>query len=169
MINVSELKKKFDRLPVSKENWELYLNLLSLDQSVYKPLIEEIIEGRMDIEDTRPIFAKYYPKIVDNFRKEVTNKRMLINTPDELKQNLLLRAEAPDQAIKEVSITNFNYEDVKHDVITAYEQESGSQLTDNERKALLIALNEYEKTDIDLYSDKSKQTRLSDLISGSPS
>jgi hypothetical protein len=76
---------------------------------------------------------------------------------------------APDRSIKEVTITNTAYEDIKAEVISRYEEESGERLTEGEKMALLIAFDSKEKTDIDYYTDKEKQARLSDLLSGSPS
>ena len=51
-------------------------------------------------------------------------------------------------------------------IAKGYEAETGETLTESERKALIIAMSETEKIDIDLYGDKAKQTRLSDLMSG---
>jgi hypothetical protein len=172
MISIEELKKKFDLLPVSTANWELYQNLLSLDQSVFKPIMEEIIEGRMDIEDTRPIFGKYFPKMVETMRGDLYDaygKRHLINTPDDLKQNLILRAMAPDRSIREVTLPSSAYEDIKATILTKYEEETGDTLTDSQKKALLIAFDAFEKTDNDMYANKDRQIRLSDMMSGSPS
>lgn len=166
MLSISELKKKFDLLPVDESNWELYQNLLNLDQSVFKPLMEEILAGRMDIEDTRPIFAKYFPRMADTYRQRVAEKRMLINDADDLRENVARRYHDPQSAIREVSLTDPAYEDVRQQMIADYEAETGETLTERQRSALLIAMSETQKTDIDLYSDKQKQTRLSDLMSG---
>ena len=169
MINVSELKQKFDLLPVDKNNWSLYQNLLDLDMSVFKPLMEEILEGRMDIEDTRPIFSKYMPRVVNAVRNEVENKRRLINTEEEFRQNLVRRALTPDEAIKEVRVANPAYDDIKGVMIDKYEEATGDKLTESQRRAMLIAMEQTQYFDIDLYGNKEKQVRLSDMLSGSPS
>lgn len=166
MQSISQLKAKFERLPVDENNWELYENLIALDQSVFKPLMEEILAGRMDIEDTRPIFAKYFPRMAETFRDRVNKKRWLINTTEEFRENLSRRYTEPEKAIREITLRDPAYEDIKQEMIAAYEAETGETLTESERKALIIAMSEIEKIDIDLYGDKAKQTRLSDLMSG---
>ena len=166
MQSISQLKAKFERLPVDENNWELYENLLALDQSVFKPLMEEILAGRMDIEDTRPIFAKYFPRMAETFRDRVNKKRWLINTTEEFRENLSRRYTEPEKAIREITLRDPAYEDIKQEMIAAYEAETGETLTESERKALIIAMSETEKIDIDLYGDKTKQIRLSDLMSG---
>ena len=166
MQSISQLKAKFERLPVDENNWELYENLLALDQSVFKPLMEEILAGRMDIEDTRPIFAKYFPRMAENFRNRVSEKRKLINSTEEFRENLSRRYTNPESAIREITLRDPSYDDIKQEMIASYEAETGKTLTDSERKALIIAMSETEKIDVDLYDDKSKQTRLSDLMSG---
>jgi hypothetical protein len=167
MANISLLKKKFDLLPIDENNWELYQRLLNLDISVYKPLMEEILDGRLDIEDTRPLFASYLPRTIDNARNEVSKKRMLINNEDDLKNNLIVRATNPDNVIKEVTIKKQNYEDTKLLVIEKYETYHEVKLTENQKRVLIIAMDNYENTDIDLYGNKEKQSKLSDKLSTS--
>jgi hypothetical protein len=166
MQSISQLKAKFEGLPVDENNWELYENLLALDQSVFKPLMEEILAGRMDIEDTRPIFAKYFPRMTENFRNRVSEKRKLINSTEEFRENLSRRYMNPESAIREITLRDPAYDDIKQEMIAAYETETGKTLTESEKKALIIAMSETEKIDVDLYSNKAKQTRLSDMMSG---
>lgn len=168
MQNISELKAKFNRLPVNKENWELYQRLLDLDMSVFKPLMEEILEGRMDIEDTRPIFGGRLISAIRSTRfKE--KKRKIVETDADLRKNLALRATNPEMAIKEVRLQNREYDEAKSAVIESFERDTGRVLTDGERRALAIALDEQEDVDVDLYDSKERQTRLSDMLSGGPS
>jgi hypothetical protein len=72
----------------------------------------------------------------------------------------------PESAIREITLRDPAYDDIKQEMIAAYETETGKTLTESEKKALIIAMSETEKIDVDLYSNKAKQTRLSDMMSG---
>lgn len=59
MPNISVLKANFDRLDIVEDNVELYEALLILDQSEFIPIMEEILAGRLDINDLTSFFNKY--------------------------------------------------------------------------------------------------------------
>ena len=165
MLSIENIKKLFDLLPIDDTNRSLYQNLLRLDISVYKPLIEEILEGRMDIEDTRPIFSSYFPSSKNSFTKKILEKRRLITSPEEFKQNLITRLVSPEKNIREIVLLSNEFYEIKREIIEKYEKDNSVSLSSGEKNALFIAYGFYEKTDLDYYGNKEKQTKLSDLMS----
>jgi hypothetical protein len=139
MQNVSELKGTFDRLPVSTGNYSLYERLLALDQSVFKPLMEEILTGRLDIEDTRPLFNVNIREIVSAAEKISTNK--IIQTPDDLRRNLVNRVFSPNDVIKEVTLPRIDIMDLKMQISEQYTAKTGDVLTDAQMQVILVAVD----------------------------
>lgn len=166
MQNAIELKKLFDKLDVNLNNRKLFENLLDLDRSVFKPLIEKILTGDLDIEDTRPIFSIFLSKPIGE--NQLASKMFLIDTPSKLLKNVSDRLFNPESFIKEADISNIDQiEETKIQVINSYQQSSGVILTDGEKKALVVAIDAYVKNDITTIS-KNKQRRFSDKISPGP-
>ena len=120
MNSIEELKNRFDLLPVDSNNMKLYQKLLHLDISVYKPLMDEILSGRMDIEDTRPIFSSFFSDSKKSFYTSILQKRTLINNADDLKNNLITRLASPEKNIREITLLSSDYNNIKAEVITKY-------------------------------------------------
>jgi hypothetical protein len=139
MQNVSELKGTFDRLPVSTGNYSLYERLLALDQSVFKPLMEEILAGRLDIEDTRPLFNVNIRQIVGAETGISTNK--IIQTSDDLRRNLVNRVFSPNEVIKEITLPRIDIMDLKMQIAEQYTAKTGQTLTDAQMQVILVAVD----------------------------
>jgi hypothetical protein len=166
MQNVSQLKGIFDRLPVTNDNYRLYERLLDLDRSVFKPLMEEIIAGRLDIEDTRPIFNIN----IQHVKTVIDEKRLprLIQTPQDLKRNLINRAFAPNEVIKEITLPNLEINDLRMIIAEEYALKHGVQLTDREIEALIVAVNGTKMIDALSGDSKGDQIKYADAMATKP-
>jgi hypothetical protein len=170
MQNVSQLKGYFDRLPVTTENYPLYQRLLDLDRSVFKPLMEEIIAGRLDIEDTRPLFNIHILYVIQNVRTAVSEKRLprLIQTPQDLKQNLINRAFAPNEVIKEITLPNLEINDFRMIISEQYAAKTGETLSEREIDALIVAVSGTKEIDALSGDTKADQLKYADAMATKP-
>ena len=89
MPHISELHAMFKRLDITSKNIALWEALLQLGISTFKPIMNEIISGRLDIEDTRKILPN---KLVTSMNKRL-DRRISDNKDyfDILANNLMSR------------------------------------------------------------------------------
>lgn len=164
MKHIKELKAIFDRLPMSIGNLALYTNLLDLDRTVFKPLMEEIIAGRLDIEDTRPIFNINLEK----FRTETVKRLKLINTEADLRSNLSNRVFNPSLVAKEATLSRLDIEDIRDSLASDYTERTGLTLSKTERDAILVAFNAMKDIDAVYAGSKTDQQKYTDALSVKP-
>jgi hypothetical protein len=164
MIDIRELLSEFNNLNVNLSNIDLYRKLLDLDYSVYKPIILRILDKTLDIEDTRPIFNNV-------FRKDTTsNKLFILNSEAAIKRNFSNRVFGVDKDnyIKEVDLNVVDISSIKENIKTAYFNNTGKTLTDNQLDVMIIAYTTSKHVDISLDSfnnDKSQQIAVSNALS----
>lgn len=166
MQNSIEIKKLFDRLNINTTNRLLFENLLNLDRTVYKPLIEKILSGELDIEDTRPIFSIFLSKPIGE--NNTVSKMFLIDSNYKFIKNMSDRIFDPLNFIKELELSNKDQvEETKMKVISDYQKDRNVILTENEKKALIVAIDGFIKNDA-MSISKNHQRRFSDSISPGP-
>ena len=164
VANIKELKAKFDRLPVTPENYKLYEALLDLDRTVFVPLMEEIIEGRLDIEDTRPLVSSSL--MIEEL--PVSEERLpILQTGEDLKKNVAARLFDPTNYIREVQIEDFSVDGEREAALDAFEERTGIRLTPAQRSAFLASKPRMNRVDVST-SNKDLQIRLTNRLSPDP-
>jgi hypothetical protein len=170
MIHVKELQDKFSKLDVNSKNYFLYERLLLLDISDYKPLMQEILDGRLDIEDTRQLLSN----IIYSNNKISTNRNLSENIVDTMKSNLISRltGENTSDIVKENQLFFNNLDDYKYAIAKEYEEQTGNTLTDDEVNSILVIVQEtyYQQLNLEDIDGQSKDTQLfmSDKMSYKP-
>lgn len=174
MPNISELKKEFDKLPMSLENYPLYSNLLFLDISDFKPLMEALLVGNLDIEDTRPIFSPFV-----NFQwvkpsQNLKDPRIALDSDAEyLASSTVERINGNESAIIKESLAFPNTQSLKKLIAEEYKRREGIELPEEDLVKLLPIVQEEMVIELSLYNqnavkDKDYQLLLADLISIKP-
>jgi hypothetical protein len=168
MKNVSDLKRIFDRLPVDTGNYQLYVKLLDLDITVYRPLMEEILNGRLDIEDTRPIFSISLRGIMDDADRAADTRPRMIQTADDLRRNLVNRAFSPNEVIKEITLPNHDEKDYRMHVAEAYQARTGDWLTESQFSAIMVAVAATRRVDLMSGASKEEQIKYTNAMAVTP-
>lgn len=170
MIHIKELQDKFSSLDVNSKNYALYERLLLLDISDYKPLMQEILDGRLDIEDTRQLFNNVIP----SSNKKSTNRNLSENIVDTMKSNLIARltGENTSDIIKENQLFFNNLDDYKYAIAKEYESQTGNTLTDDEINSILVVVQEtyYQQLNLEDIDGQNKEAQIfmSDKMSYKP-
>jgi hypothetical protein len=170
MIHVKELQDKFSSLDINSKNYALYERLLSLDISDYKPLMQEILDGRLDIEDTRQLLNNVIP----SSNTISTNRKLSENIVETMKSNLISRltGEGTTNIIKENQLFFNNIDDYKYAIAKEYESQTGKTLTDDEVNSILVVVEEtyYQQLNLEDIEGQNKDTQLfmSDKMSYKP-
>lgn len=168
MKHISALKLQFDRLPVTEANYALYDRLMSLDISVYKPILDEILAGRLDIEDTRPMFNVTINSIVNPVAMGTPLNQLITNAAG-LKANLINRVFNKTQVIKEADIGNASMvSTLQQQIADNYFAQTGIQLTTNQISVLVIAVQNTQKLNLTTQQSKAAQIVASNLLSVKP-
>ena len=180
MPSISLLKEKFDKLLISNENIHLYDALLYLDISDFKPVMEEILLGRIDIEDTRQLFSIMvnYPwmnqsdKPYDPFEK-LADQLYYPNTAQAVRDNLMARLEGNDGRVIKEAPAFPNQIELKARIADEFFRSTGQQLAKEDIEKLLPIVKSELMMELSLYNnnavkDKSYQLVISDLLSIKP-
>jgi hypothetical protein len=153
---------------MNSENVGLYEKLLELDRSVFTPLMEEILGGRLDIEDTRPVLGITMGAVsVSGGDLLEGQRRPLVQTPEDLAANVKARLFAPEEYIREVEVPDRTAADVVAEAVAKYEERTGTKLSQPQIDALVRAREFVEKTDVGSWG-KTGQTILSARLSPDP-
>lgn len=145
-MHIKQLKKLFDELPVHPDNEKLYYDLLKLDMADFKPIMEAIIAGKIDIEDTRQILKLRFLSTFERLFKNPIDARISRNENElvnNMRENLLDRMFGTGSKIIKENIGFFqNIDDYKRIVANAYYEETGERLSDKEIDMILPAIQE---------------------------
>ena len=180
MASISLLKDKFDKLPISNDNIHLYDALLYLDISDFKPVMEEILLGRITIEDTRQLFSTLvnYTWMNQNdspynpFEK-LHDPRIFTDVAEGIKHNLNARLNGNDgQVIKEAPAYP-TQSDLRVRIAEDFYKRNGIELSDEDIDKLLPIVKSELIMELSLYNnnavrDKNYQIILSDILSIKP-
>lgn len=171
MPHISELHEMFKKLDITSNNIALWEALLQLDISTFKPIMNEIISGRLDIEDTRKILPN---KLVTSMNKRL-DRRISDNKSyfDILANNLMSRINGDGTDIIKENIVVYNVDHYKIQIAEQYEKETGNKLTSEEIESILliadiIAYQELNTTNIQGAEAKKLQNVYSNLLSFKP-
>lgn len=171
MPHISELHAMFKRLDITSKNIALWEALLQLDISTFKPIMNEIISGRLDIEDTRKILPN---KLVTSMNKRL-DRRISDNKDyfDILANNLMSRINGDGTDIIKENIVVYNVDHYKLQIAEQYEEETGNKLSPEEVESILliadiIAYQELNATNIQGTEAKKLQNVYSNLLSFKP-
>ena len=172
MANISVLKEDFDKLPMSMENYPLYTNLLELDISDFKPLMEALLDNRLDIEDTRPIFSPYM-----NFQwskgDRLKDPRIAVENEGYLADAALARLNGDDSKIIKENIAFPSTDVLKNMIAEEYFRREGVQLPPEDVAKLIPIIQDELVIELSMYNnnavkDKEYQLLLADLMSIKP-
>lgn len=137
MTHIKYLKEKFDVLPVAESNIHLYERLLDLDLFDFKPIMEAILEGRLDIEDTRQIFTyngDIYPSGVS-----VRDSGLPPISDDvftNVKTSTVQRYSGDPDIVKE-SLIYPNMDDIRHEIAETFFERTGQRMTEEDIDAVI--------------------------------
>lgn len=136
-MHSSILLNKFLALNITIDNIDIWKKLLSVDMSIYKPVIESILNGDIDIEDLgnylygdyyniyyndgEEPFLKDFKTVEDFFNSNIYNKIVNNNT----------------EFIKEGFMSIINNEQYRQIIIDKYEAKNG-KLTEEQKNMLFI-------------------------------
>lgn len=137
MASISTLKDKFDLLPFSEENIELYNALLNLDISDFKPLMEEILNGRVDIEDTRAIFLNNVSTSWNRNGSKIQDSRLSTDISKTIKENLITRMTDTDKEILKENLIFPDTRDLKQQIADEFKKTHGITLPPEDIEKLL--------------------------------
>jgi hypothetical protein len=164
MESIQSLFKKFKQLPITNENFFLYERLLSLTQIDFFTLISEILQGRLDIEDTRSIF---YEKTTIN-RSINTNNALpnLINENNLSTQiqtnynNILFGNQSTKEALMLLDFTDEKFR-IQNELA-----KQGVIISDADVEEIIIGKENYKtvSTDIEKTLNKEQQLYFSNLL-----
>ena len=171
MTSIKILKEKFNRLDINETNIELYEKLFSLNHIQYKLLITEILEGRLDIEHTRPLFSKNLSS-----KQGITGLPLLSelhDTIDIIKSNITNKLLKSNEIIFEGDVLT-NDLDLKFKLGERYESETNTVLSDVQKEKIFTGNNglrqnttQIDRIELEVYADK-KQTQLTNFSLLSP-
>ena len=165
MAEIAQLKTRFETLRIDRDNLFLYERLLDLDRSIFKPIMRKILDGELDIEDTRPIFSVGFRYA---YASDEARRMWLIDSREKLAANVSNRLFDQDRYVKEFEVENVDeVENVKSSVIEAYEARTGETLSASQRAALAVAVEGMMRIDYDAAGSYGR--RLSDLSTPGPS
>lgn len=178
MPSISILKEKFDNLPMTADNMALYQVLLFTDISDYKPVMEQILLGKIDIEDTRQIFynysnynwARYENK---NLAENIYDARISTNIMDTISNNIVAALEGNEDAIIKESIIIPTQDNLKNQIASEFKKRTGLTMTKAEIDAILPIVNSELFVELSLLNpnavkDKEHQNLFSDLLAFKP-
>lgn len=175
MAHIKELQVEFNSLPVSNDNIKLYAALLTLDQYEFKPVMEGILTGRIDIEDTRRIFYNngYFRHNDRNYNTTVKDARVSTDIGKTIADNIQARLFGKEDNIIKESIIGLDNNDLKKDIAKEYTRRTGETLSTEDIDALLPILETQLYVELSLYNpntnkDKEHQNRFSDLLAYKP-
>lgn len=175
MPSISLLKDKFDELNVTAQNMELYELLLYSDISDFKPVMEQILLGRLDIEDTRQIFYTVvnHKWLTGSGRDVIKDVRISDNIMDTIKNNIIAVLNNDEKAIIKESIIIPNQSQLKNEIATEFKKRTGMELSKEEIEMLLPIVNtelfiELSLVNPNAIKDKEHQNLFSDLLSLKP-
>ena len=175
MENIMKLKEKFDSLPISDENVDLYRKLFDLDIADFKPVMEGLLSGEIDIEDTRKLFQNDPDlKTPPGVRYDASSPLpMNADTVDSITANIIssLTEDSP-RTIKE-TLTYPSPDTFKNRIAAMYKDQTGITMTPEEVNALIPIIEEELFTSMALGQskgtrNKADQLSLSDKITNSP-
>jgi hypothetical protein len=139
MPHIKELKARFDLLPMDANNFPLYQQLLNLDQSIFVPVMDQILSGRIDIEDLRSFFSQNIPaRLVDIMKSPTFNQYKSMENV--VKDNIIARF-FTSNAIKE-SIVPLDDTDLKYQAAAAFSKATGIPLTDEQISSIITGSND---------------------------
>lgn len=172
MTSITILKEKFNRLDINENNVALYEKLFSLDHIQYKLLMNEILEGRLDIEHTRSLFTKNLPSKPDISGLPLLSE--LNDTIEVTKNNIINKLlKSSNDLILDGSVLT-NDTDLKFKLGERYETETNTVLSDIQKEKIFTGNNglrqittQIDRIELDVYSTK-KQTQLDNFSLLSP-
>lgn len=180
MPSISLLKDRFDELPISNDNIHLYDALLYLDISVFKPVMEEILAGRIDIEDTRQLFSILvnYPWMNQNEKpydpnEKLTDQRYYNDSATSIRNNLMARLEGNDNSVIKEAPAYPTQVDLKVQIAEDFFKRTGIVMSDEDVEKVLPIVKSELMMELSLYNnnavrDKNYQIIISDLLSIKP-
>jgi hypothetical protein len=173
MPSISLLKEQFDALPIDSTNIDLYAALLRSDISDYKPLMQQILAGTLDIEDTRKLLPNdaQYNRFGDkntDARIGLTDEQLAQNMKDNLSARLF-----GGEVIKENVMFRPDISSMQTLIAENFTKLTGQTLTQDQINSILPIMNEeviQELNVANLSMDDVKQVQLvfSDLLSTKP-
>lgn len=149
MTSISILKAQFDALPFSESNIALYELLLTLDISDFKPVIEEILSGRITIEDTRQLFANNVASLWNSNSIKVLDARATDNISATIKNNLIARIVGNSNDIVKENLMYPDNTDLKYQIAAQFKADYGIDLPKEDIERLLPLV------EVELYSELS--------------
>jgi len=164
MAHIKALHENFSELVITNENIALYQALLELDISTFKPIMNEIISGRIDIEDTRKILSN---RLYNDNKYKKTERRLSddSNYKEVITNNLISRLLGDGKnIIKENIVINNNIDHYKQMIAEEYEKEYGIKLSDTDIEDILLIADiiAYQELNYQNISDNNaKNTQLS--------
>lgn len=175
MASIKLLKDKFDALVFSETNMVLYEALLRLDISDFKPVMESLLSGEIDIEDTRKIFANdiktdWLGRYIPLSQKDA---RLSPDIAETLKSNLVARLSGNGDDIIKENLIYPDLSDLKRQIADTYAEEYGETLTPAEIEMLLPIVENELYVDMNIQNDnavrdKADQRYISDSLSYKP-
>lgn len=135
MENIQKLRERFDKLDVNESNVMLYESLFKLDYETFFPIMEEILDGRIDIEDLRSFFYKN-KELTSNTGSAglplLTENRTV---PENIKDGILAKlfeSNRPNEYILPINDT-----DEKYRLGDKYVAQSGNPLSDVDKEKII--------------------------------
>jgi hypothetical protein len=174
MASISLLKEKFDALPFSEDNIALYSILLQLDISDFKPIMEEILSGRINIEDTRAVFANTVNSSWDNGYSKIEDTRISTDISETIKSNLIARMSGNGNDIVKENLIFPDTTDLKYQIAAQFKETYGITLPaeDIEKLLPLVEMEVYSELSMNNTGNatinKTYQTFISDSLSYKP-
>lgn len=144
MKSIKDLLKRFEALDVNLHNIDLWKRLIYSNMSDFKPLMQELLDGNLDIEDTRVIL----PTNITRFNNPYQAKDRLISddNPQVLMTNILKRLfpnTTKGEVIREAVVSVKNIDDYKHIIARAYQRLTGRTLTENQIERIVPEIDRY--------------------------
>lgn len=175
MPSVKVLKTKFDDLSFTSDNIVLYAHLLTLDMSDFKPLMEEILLGRIDIEDTRQLFQNEIETEWSGkyFTPTLSDPRISNDIIETMKSNLSSRlAGEGDNIIKE-NLLFPSQADIKDKIAQQFFEEHGIRLSPEDVERILPIVETQLFAELSIVNtngvrNKADQLIISDQLSFKP-
>ena len=179
-MHIRVLKKLFDELPMHPSNMGLYQELLSLDMVEFKPIMEAILDGRIDIEDTRQIlrnrFITEFGKLFEN-PKDPRISRSTEALVQTMKDNITKRLFDNGKDVVKENIGFFrNLDDYKNAVANAYYEETSRHLSDEDIARIVPIMEQRYVQELNMANlggggekeNKKIQLKISDLLAHRP-
>lgn len=172
MLHIKELKTKFDSLDVNLDNFYLWEKLVNSTYQVYKPIMEKILSGEIDIYDTEELLEVETAK--KGYKAAISkNDPTILETRNHIKNDLLKRIFGKDypemDIIKEVKTLVANLDDYRELIAQLYYKKTGAKLSPVQvekiipeiEKEILLQIN-YEN--INTSQPKEDQIRFSNAL-----